>query len=257
MLRINNNRHDAINSCFGINAWPHEVICPELVSEVSVREIDPQQWVNDVVRRIPTWARGVLKTANSEVLEESCQEFCLTMIKYRPDLSYDPQKGSKVAFLAKILAYTHWRTLRGKSSVVVTEGFDLDHAEASPNDSACAVEQRELVELAREWITHLPESERLAVAETVNSMPCSCPSKAVHNVRLCRGIKRICGMAKVQRLRGTRPCSRRLRFPHNRRVRLPNTRLLPRVSQRFSCAKHDSVSHLREQQIMQREDWSP
>ncbi|HEX4054705.1 MAG TPA: hypothetical protein VHX86_10610 [Tepidisphaeraceae bacterium] len=243
MLRINNNRHDAINSCFGPNAWPHEVICPELVSEGGVREIDPQQWVNNVARRIPTWARGVLKTADSDALEETCQEFCLTMIKYRPDLSYDAQKASKGTFLARILAYTHWRTLRGKSSAAVTDGFDLDRAEVSFHDPAFTAEQRDLVELTRGWIAQLPESERLAAREAIGSTRSLCPSKAVRGVRLSRAIKRMRSMAGTRGLRDTRSRSRCVRFPRSRRSRLPNTRLIRRSPQQISCASDNSMAN--------------
>jgi DNA-directed RNA polymerase specialized sigma24 family protein len=235
MLNVSKNRDDAIHSCFGPNAWPYEVIFPELISRAAIREIDPQQWVSDVVRRIPTWARVVLKSADNDSLEDTCQEFCLAMIKHRPDLAYDPEKGSKRAFLARILVYTHWRTLRDMRSVTTTDELDLDRAEASPNNPASEAEERELIELGRGWIAQLPKCERLAVRESLASARCMCPTKEVHYVRLCRGLRRVRVMAQIQSPDNAIPVSRRLRFPRTRRVRLPNSRTVRCVPQRLTA----------------------
>ncbi|MGD0462103.1 MAG: hypothetical protein ABSB74_06415 [Tepidisphaeraceae bacterium] len=237
MSNVNDNHHDAINSCFGPNAWPHEVIYPELAAQAAIREIDPQQWVNSVVRRIPIWAHGKLRTRNPVDLEDSCQNFCVTMIDDRPDLRYDASKGPKDAFLSRILTNVHYQTLRGKRSLTGTDGLDIDNMEALESGPVYAADQRDLFELVRQLNFELPECERLALSEVLDSTQCSCPTKAVHRVRFCRALQRIRVMADARKLRDSRSGSRRVRFPRTRRVRFPNMRLVGSVSPRFCCAE--------------------
>ncbi len=217
------NGNAAIHSCFGPNAWPHEVIYPELGAEAQIREIDLQQWINRVVRRIPTWARGVLKTASSHELEDTCQNFCVTMIKERPDSRFDPAKGSKNAFLNRILVYTHYTTLRSRSEV--TE-LSLDEAVASLGNPVATAEQNELVKLGWRWIAELPESQRVALDELLNHERCACPSKTAHSLRIWRAFQSIHSRAIASGLSNSPLGARRLRFPRSRRIRVPNARVI-------------------------------
>jgi hypothetical protein len=219
--------HEAAYSCFGHKSWPHEVICPELFAEATLSEIDPQQWVANVVRRIPTWARIVLKPALQNSLEDTCQEFCSTMIEHRPDLKYDATKGSKQAFLGKILTYTHWRTIRAQEPSRVPDDIDLDLAESPHTNPLVIAEQNELIHLGIEWMSTLPRNQCVAVTETIKGTQCSCPTKSVHYVRCCRAIKRLRSFADARMLRDAPLCSRRRR---TRRCRIPNRCMMRRAT---------------------------
>lgn len=228
----------AKGTCFGLDAWPPEVICPDLVDKMRTGETDIQQWVNNVVRRIPAWAGSVLKTADSDALEDTCQEFCATMIEYRPDLAYDATKASKRTFLSSILKYTHWRILRGRQSREKDEGLDLNLAEAATGDPVEVAENRELMELVKQWINELPEKERVALGERSCSTQCACLKKAVHAVRRCRALRRLRDLAKARSLCEVQRRSRRFR---TRRIRVPYVRLVGSVARRSACLSKGSV----------------
>ena len=242
MERVNVEREKVGESCFGPNAWPHEVICPEWASEAKVREWEPQHFVNNVVRRIPMWARGVLKISDPDALEETCQEFCLTMIKYRPDLAYAYQKASKRVYLARILMYTHWRTMRSRRPEGAGGHFNVDSVEGTPNDPSMGAEQRDLLDVARGWIPLLPESERLGANEAFGLKSCSDVSKRLRRVRVSRAEKRMRRLAIARGLHDRPHHSHRVRFSRTRRIRVPDSRLVAKETQQLACANDDSMS---------------
>jgi hypothetical protein len=176
-----------------------------------------------------------IATSDPDLLDETCQNFCVQMIERRPDRKYVGSKGSKQVFLRWVLIYTHWATVRGRGPLSLQGGFDFNAIAAAGGDLAMPAEELELVVIIRKWMAELPPAERAAVTETLNSLPCNCPSPDVHYVRNSRGLARLFQKAAAAGVIESGSGGRRRRLPRCPRKRRPNVRVVRRMGQRFAC----------------------
>jgi hypothetical protein len=235
------NETSCNDACFSQESWPHEVICPGLADTALVGRLSRRQFVDEVVRHIPAWARKVLKTSDTQIVEDTCQEFCRQMIEFRPDMAYLGSMAPKEAYLAVVLRYTHWRMLTKSMPLCTSDDIDFDLAEDERGGTAVMAEHRELIALLGDWAGELPESERAAMAETIASLPCNCPSKLVHRVRCSRALSRLRTRAQVAGLCEAEPISRSRRPSRSRPPRPANIRVVRRLAQRSGCASSQTV----------------
>lgn len=221
----------ALASCFGPAAWPWEVISPDLRERSSLQEIAPQQWVTDVVRRIPAWARAVLKVPASHALDDTCQAFCLVMIERRPDLMYDSAKGSKAAFLAGVLWHTHWRGQRAERRHELDHDVDSSLMKDPAPGPAVVAEQGDLASLLRQWVSELPLCQQLALGGDRATDGSHCRTRNALHIRRCRAKNRLRARADAHGLRDRRPrASLKTRCPQSRALPPATRSLLHRLS---------------------------
>lgn len=227
------------DACFSPDSWPHEVIAPGLAVQAEACGTGRRQFVAAVVRQIPSWARGVLGTVDADVLADTVQEFCGQMIERRPDLAYVPGKGSKRVYLKTILRYVHYRTLRGWAGGSA-EAIDVDLVgDDDHGGPAAPAEAADLLDAISRWSAHLPVAERAAIVEVLTGDPCRCPSRSVHHVRSCRGLRRLRDKARASGM--TPDVASSPRQPRRTRVRRPNVRVVRRLGQRSDCQPPRSV----------------
>ena len=84
------------------NSGIAKIICPDLVENARLDEWDVQRFIREAIPRIPMWVRSKLGI-KTYMLEATSQKFILRMMARRPDLFYDPSKGSLEAYIVGVL----------------------------------------------------------------------------------------------------------------------------------------------------------
>jgi DNA-directed RNA polymerase specialized sigma24 family protein len=140
-----------------------KIICPDLVTKARVEEWDVQRFVREAIPRIPTFVRSHLRITEHR-LEATCQNVILRMSSRRPDLFYDPAMGTLKDYFVAIVRVVDYETCR-QERLDLHEGWDWEREDSKQRRPDAIADDRDLLEIARQWAEELSPNQRDAVVE--------------------------------------------------------------------------------------------
>ncbi len=199
-----------------------KLVCPDLVDVARIEEWSPQEFIRRAIPRLAPWIQTTHGVRDRELASTAAQNLVVRMMERRPDLFFDPNKGTRAQHMFGIVRQVIRETRRQEYQLRHCDCADDRTDDRQPDPFGVLAHQEEL-SLLRALVLERPVSQQRALAERYDLDIC-CPGPvgdASKGARYLRRFHAIKAMQQRAAEMGLRPSAYGLRHRMPRSLKRP------------------------------------